>query len=253
MANKLIIALLILLNSSLISAQSLDKKEQKAVFEFISCVKNDGKAGLAKRTTFPLRRTYPVPDIKNNRDFIMRYHKILDDSLIKIIVNSNPAKDWHSAGWRGIMLLNGILWLDEDGQLTAVNYESEAEKSRRNTLIKKEKQSLYKSIKTFSSPVVQITTDSLKIRIDDLGNRNYRYASWPVKSKMSEKPSLVLVNGKNIPEGSGENHRFEFKTGDYVYDCEIEPMRPDNTPPASLVVYKNGKIILSQDATALDN
>lgn len=251
--NKLVIGLLFLLNVSIASGQALDQKYQKVVSDFINCVKNEGKAGLAKRTTFPLRRAYPVPDIKNNRDFMSRYNNILDDSLIKMIVNSDPAKDWHSGGWRGIMLFNGILWLDEDGQLTSINYESEAEKRQRTTLIKKEKQNLYKSLKTFRLPVAQIKTDSLKIRIDDLGNNNYRYASWPIKSNMSKKPSLVLENGQIIPEGSGGNHRFEFKTGDYVYDCEIELLGPDNAPPASLVVYKNGNMVLSQKAISLAN
>ena len=42
-------------------------------------------------------------------------------------------------GWRGIMLDDGILWMDYDGKITAVNYQSKYEKKLAKKLTSKVK------------------------------------------------------------------------------------------------------------------
>jgi len=59
------------------------------------------------------------------------------------------------------------------------------------------------------------------IRVDELKNGKYRYASWPINSKMSEEPDAVINNGRVIYEGNGGNHRYEFVNGNYTYECSI--------------------------------
>jgi hypothetical protein len=56
---------------------------------------------------------------------------------------------------------------------------------------------LYKSIKKFERSVLEFQTKKFKIRIDYMGNYNYRYASWPAKNNMKNKPDLILEKGGN--------------------------------------------------------
>ncbi|MNQ85543.1 hypothetical protein D3C85_1007120 [compost metagenome] len=65
---------------------------------------------------------------------------------------------------------------------------------------------------------------------------------------MSDKPALVIKNGKFTPDGSGGNHNYQFKSGDYVYTCYITVMGETGAAPASLEITKASKEILSQDA-----
>ena len=243
------------LNFCIVFAQEKMKMEDqkvaadiKVISDFIDCIKFQKKEKLLTKISFPFEREYPIPAIKNKLEFLERYNEVFDDSLIKMIVNSKPSENWSAVGWRGIMLFSGDLWLDYDGRLIAVNYQSEVEKKKRDKLIKIEKSDLYPSIQKFESPEYILETETYRIRIDDLGNGKYRYASWAIKNKMSDKPELVLENGEFIPEGSGGNHRFEFKNGDYIYDCSIIIMGEDDSPPARLTIYKLEREILSQKA-----
>ena len=65
---------------------------------------------------------------------------------------------------------------------------------------------------------------------------------------MSEKTDLVLTDGKWITDGSGGNYSLEFKSGDYKYECNINNLSEDDTPPATLTIYKGEKEILVQPA-----
>ncbi|SHF25910.1 hypothetical protein [Pedobacter caeni] len=248
---KLIATLLLILNFSLVFGQGIKPEYERVISDFINCVKSGNRKKLADKIAFPFERQYPIPDIKNKTEFLRRYKEVFDDQLIKMILDSKPSADWTDVGWRGIMLFRGDLWLDYDGRLVAVNYQSEAEKKKRTALIEMEKNQLHRSIKQFEIPVQLLETSKFKIRIDDLGEGNYRYASWSLKNKMSDQPDLILKNGKFISEGSGGNHRFEFKSGDYVYDCLIMVMRGKDTPPAMLTIYKGDKEILSQAAKVI--
>ena len=184
-------------------------------------------------------------------EFIKRYNEVFDSDLIHKISSSSPKLDWSAVGWRGIMLFNGEVWLDYDGRLIAVNYQSETEKIKRNNLIRLDKSKLHGSIKEFENPIQILKTAKNRIRIDDLGKGNYRYSSWPLKSKIGDKPELIIDKGEYIPEGSGGNHTFRFKNKGYIYDCHIFIIGEYNTPPALLVVYKGNIKISSNKATTV--
>ncbi len=234
----------------LISAfgQEMTKAQKKIVTDFIDCIKNDNKKRLFSKVAYPLTRQYPLPSIKNKQAFLKRYGEVFDAELTDRIIQSNPTKDWSAVGWRGIMLLNGDLWLDEEGRLIAVNYESEAEAKNRNELIKTEKSQLHPSLRDFQYPIHILETSKYRIRIDGMGDDSYRYASWKIKSKMSDKPEIVLLNGEKIVEGSGGNHSFVFVNDGYKYDCAIIAIGEADAPPAYLTIYKGDKEILSQKA-----
>jgi hypothetical protein len=146
------------------------------------------------------------------------------------------------------MLGQGEVWMNTEGRITAINYQSKAEKEIRKRLIAAEKRSIHSSLANFKKPLYILETAKFRIRIDELNNNQYRYASWPITKPMSAKPDLVLNNGQWFSEGTGGNHRFEFKNADYVYECSIIVLGTVDSPHAMLTVYKGGKEILTQNA-----
>lgn len=95
---------------------------------------------------------------------------------------------------------------------------------------------------------VLLQTTKYKIRIDKLGNDNYTYTAWPALSSMDDTPNIVIKNGKRHEDGSGGNHYYTFMNGVYKYECWINVLGTDETPPANLLVYKKNDLILNEDA-----
>lgn len=253
MKKEFLALILLLLIFKLTSAQGLKKEYQDVVQTFIDCIENQNMEKLKTLVEFPFRRKYPLPDIKNATEFIEKYDEIFDKSLTNAIVNSDIQNDWSVVGWRGLMLDNGILWLGHDGQLIAVNYQSSSERNKREKLIENDKKSIHESLKKFEQPKLLLETEKFRIRIDELSPGVYRYASWSINSTMNEKPDLVIENGGWTPEGSGGNNMYEFVSGDYKYECSINVIGTDETPPADLTVYKNDNEILYQPAQIIRN
>ncbi|MDR7208689.1 hypothetical protein [Flavobacterium piscis] len=234
--------------SSFVFGQDLKPEYQKVINIFISNVKNDKKEAVANMISYPFKREYPIPVIKDKAEFVKRYNEIFDVNLKSEISKSNPVKDWSEMGWRGIMLNRGTVWFDTDGRLISINYQSKYEKDLKNKIIAKEKTKLHPSIAKFKAPECVLETSKFRIRIDDLGDNNYRYVSWSIKKGMNEKPDLVITKGKLILEGNGGNHHYDFKKGDYLYQCDIIVLGTKDSPPAILSIYLNDKEILSQNA-----
>ena len=239
---------LLIFSCGFVSAQDLSTEYQTFVKRFIENIKTDNKEALANVVLYPLKREYPIPDIANKEDFIKRYSEIFDSTLKNEIVKSNPEKDWSDMGLRGIMLDQGNIWLDIDGRLMAVNYQSQFESGLKSSLIASQKKELDSSIAFFQTPICILETPKFKIRIDNLGNNNYRYASWSIKKQMTEKPDLVIYRGKLNVEGIGGNHQYEFKKDNFTYVCAIIVLGEKNSPPARLIIYQGSKVILSQNA-----
>lgn len=238
-----IITLILLFGSG--SAFGQQTKYDDVISKFITCVKEKDSKTISEMISFPFRRNYPVPDIKNAKEFIDRYNEIFDDSLQKIIVESDIHKDWSELNWRGIMLFNGIVWLDTNGRLIGV-YESKYEHDKRIRLINEEKNLLYESIKDFKEPIFVWETKKFRIRVDKLENDTYRYASWEISKGQNEKPDLILTNGEIVFNGSGGNHEYLFKSGVFEYKCHVIVLGTAASPPGYLIVTKNNTEILKE-------
>jgi len=134
MRNTLTLILFLFVYNSCL-AQELKKEYQDVVLTFINYIKDNNTEKLKTLTSYPLKRAYPLSSIHDEIEFIKRYNEVFDDSLKSKIIESNLKKDWSSVGWRGIMLNNGTLWLDYDGKLLAVNYQSNFEQIKKAKLI----------------------------------------------------------------------------------------------------------------------
>jgi hypothetical protein len=248
MTKSILIILIALLTSSQVFSQ-LSKTEYESVVEyFVDCIKDSDIEKLDLIISYPYRRPYPIPAINNKQELKNRYFEVFDDSLTSIISNSSIKEDWKDVGWRGIMLHNGIVWLDYDGKLLSINYSSKREVEIEEKWIEYERNLLHSVLKDFKKPIHTIETDKFIVRIDLLENQKYRYVSWPKESKLSDIPDLVINNGERIPDGSGGNHYFTFKNGIYTYVLYVNNMRPEERAPFDLEVIKDETVILNQPA-----
>jgi hypothetical protein len=219
----------------------------KAVAAFIATVKKQDKQAIADKVIYPFRRQYPLTPVSNKQEFLARYNEIFDDSLVHIITNSDPAKDWNSGGWRGISLNRGQVWLDDNGKLIGINYQTKIEAAKRAALIEADKSHIFPSLRDYKQPVLAFQTDKYQVRIDDMGNSNFRYTSWLANAKTIDQPDMIIPEGKFIREGSGGNHYFSFENGAYTYKVEITIIGKEKLPP-TLTITKGDEIILTQKA-----
>lgn len=106
----------------------------------------DGNSdALASVTSFPIWRPYPERQITNATDLKAVFNILFDDSIRQDLKHYS-VKDWEQMGWRGYMLNDGqYFWTDDNGMLSAINYESTNLKEYRNTLTEEESQSLDES------------------------------------------------------------------------------------------------------------
>lgn len=225
----------------------LDASKKAKINHIISLFKKNNRADISNYINYPLRREYPIPDIKNKKEFQQRFGEVFDQILINRIAHSTLSQ-WSEVGWRGIMLDNGTLWIDSyEGKIAAVNYESPFEKNLRNKLIEKERESVHSSLKKFKLPVYKLKTEHYLIRIDELSDGKYRYASWKKGSKESSQPDIILNNGELDFLGSGGNHVIIFSSGNYIYKIFRNIIAEENGSDVSLEVEKDGKAILTQN------
>ncbi len=233
--------------STSIFAAPLNATEQKEIQNIINLFKKNDQNAITNSIRYPLMREEPIPSIDNKVQMQQRFNQVFDHRLVKNIANSKLSQ-WESVGWRGIMLNNGSVWVS-DKQITAVNYSSDAEQHYKNQIIVKQKNTLHTSLKNFTAPELQFKTAKFQVRIDQMGNGKYRYASWGRNQAQSQKPDLILNNGTVVMDGSGGNHHYIFKRGAYQYIVYRNILGTAKTPEITLEVMKTNKLVLSQSGT----
>ena len=149
---------------------------------------NGSKSDVADLFDFPIQRPYPIPPIER-MEFFDRYDQVLDDTLMRLILDSSP-NDWHAAGWRGFYLDDGTIpayfWPGVDwksggtlllyDRIFRLNYVSEYELSERERLLslrevlrERERLELHETLRNYVLPVLEWETDTYRIRIDYMG------------------------------------------------------------------------------------
>ena len=225
---------------------SAEPSFENTVKQFINVVASKDRMALAHLVSYPLQRRAPFSSIDNPGQFLEVYDEILDEKIVTAISTSRASSDWSEMGWRGIMFQNGLLWLDEEGRITAINYETEKGKRKRGELIEADRHNLHSSLRNFAEPVLEWETAKFRIRIDRLTHDKFRYSAWPVNKKTTEQPDLVLRNGSVTFDGSGGNHHYDFESGPYHYRCIVNVIGAEMDPPGELQVTRLDKVVLSQ-------
>lgn len=237
---------LIALEATAFAQTSELKYEQiQAIQNLVDVIKTKNKAKIANVIFYPLRREYPLKDVMDKNDFIQRFDELFDKEFIDHIAKSK-IKDWSEVGWRGIMLDNGTIWIDDGGKIAAINYQSAKEKQLLIKAIQTDKNQLPKSLQNFEKPMYLLFTKNYKIRIDEKTEGIYRYAAWKTKDQKSE-PDIIIENGVLEFQGSGGNHTITFKNNGYTYIISINEIGAIGDPGVTLQIVKRGKAILSEN------
>jgi hypothetical protein len=120
---------------------------------------------------------------------------------------------------------------------------------------------LHSSIENYKRKERIFETERFRIKIDQMNNGKYRYASWSKDKIMADKPDLIIENGIkecwseegkcdcNSTYDSGDSavlgRKYTFKSGEYKY-IYINGWWKGQTVD-ELTVEKNGKEILREE------
>lgn len=124
--------------------------------------------------------------------------------------------------------------------------ENKFEEEIKNDSKPSEKNKIHTSLHNFERHTYKIKTEDFLIRIDELSNNKFRYASWEIGKSESSKPDIILNNGVREYQGSGGNHTISFSNGDYNYIVHRNLIAEDGFPDFTIEVEHNNQIILSQ-------
>ena len=227
-----------------VNANTLSAEEKKNVTHIIQLFKSKDINAISQLIDYPLERENPIPAIHNANELKVRFHQVFDQKLIQTIAQSKHDQ-WSNMGWRGVMLDDGTIWLN-DKKIRTVNYSGPAEQKYRQQLLNQQKSKLHPSIAEFKEPMLLFKTAHYVVRVDQLKNDQYRYASWKLGKTQSSKPDLVLTRGDITIDGSGGNHHYTFKSGAYAYIVYRNMIGTSDTPDVNLIVTKKDKEILNQ-------
>ena len=228
--------------NSVYANEVIQKKEASVaniVQPFKNAVKTDNPSLIADYVSYPFERQNPLPDIENKEDFVQNYEYIFDDKLKKSIVESLP-DDWEKMGWRGIMFDNGILWLDDNGKLIAINNETKKETDYIKQWYEKDKKILYPSLRKYEKHILVFKTDKRLGRIDRVAENSYRLALWDKDDTFSKKPKIIISDGSVKFHGTANNTTYHFNLGDTSYVFYVNRIRALEQPQYEFSETKNG-------------
>lgn len=242
----IVIAISVVTATTALGQNSELKKEQiQSIQKLINTFKEKNKIKIADLISYPLSREYPLKDIKNKNDLLQRFDDIFDRRLMNHVTKSKIS-NWSEVGWRGIMLDNGTLWIDDDGKIKTVNYQSSKEKQLLADAIRADKSQLPKSMQDFEKPIYLIFTQTYKIRIDRKSEGIYRYAAWKIKNQKIE-PDIMIGSGVLEFQGSGGDHTITFKNNGYTYTVFINVLGAVDSSDSTLEVSKQEKKLLTEN------
>ncbi|MFM2037187.1 MAG: hypothetical protein RL432_126 [Bacteroidota bacterium] len=232
--------------------RSISKEQEREILHLIQLFESQDTNGIVDRVAYPFDRDYPIPAIENKEQMRARFSEVFDEKLMEEIASSN-ADDWSTVGWRGIMLDQGIVWLSDDASLiSGINYQTLKEKAYQKQLIADQKAHVHESIAMFERPELLSITDRFLVRIDQMPDHSFRYASWKKGKSQTEQPDLVLTDGTVESSGTGGNHVFSFKTGIYTYNVYRNLLGEGDYSEINLEVLKSGDKILFESGKLIN-
>lgn len=95
----ILLSILIATGTTAIGQNSELKNEQiQSIQKLINAFKTKNKTKIADLIYYPLRREYPLKDVKDKNDFIQRFDDMFDEEFIDHIAKSKMS-DWSEMGW----------------------------------------------------------------------------------------------------------------------------------------------------------
>lgn len=195
--------------SSFAQDNNLSAEMTEKVRDLITLFQNGDKEEIANHISYPLYRSYPIPEVSTAKEFVVRFDQIFDKEFLSEIANSTTG-DWSTVGWRGTMLKDGELWIDDNGIVYRINRNTPLEQKWRKSLIQKDRERLHKSVQKYQAPYAVIDVEGETWRVDNVNGDVMRLSIWKNGVKMSEHPALVLEGCLDL-QGSMGTRVLEFK------------------------------------------
>ncbi|MEO6524101.1 MAG: hypothetical protein ABIN91_20620 [Mucilaginibacter sp.] len=235
-ALTIIVQIAILAN---LSAQNVQKTEYKISSEIaqkynriIKLIKGDKSHDLSKLIVYPLKMQNPLPDIQTPEQFVSNYTMLFDAAFKKKLQHYRDTIIFEHNGAYGLVggLFDGDLWMNDDGKLTGINYDSKQQIQKRSQLTKHIQSQTYLTVNSWKRNIIVGKSDKLLIRVDLMSNNSIRYVSWSKGKSIADKPDLILLNGKEEAQGTMGGWTWTFKSGDWIYIVDDVEMCEDNKP-----------------------
>jgi hypothetical protein len=221
MKNYIIIVCFLLATLGYSQESGVSEDNVVYVNRLIELFKANDKEAIAAKVYYPLKREYPIPDVKDKKELVERFNEVFDTAFSNEIANSTVA-DWSTVGWRGTMFKAGDLWINDEGYIYAVNRQSKAETKGRKGFVKEDKKSVNKSLKKFKQAIAVATVEPYIIRIDEMDNELYRLVFWNKDQSTKDKPIRVIEGGKMTIEGTMRIRTLFFEEGEKTIEIALD-------------------------------
>ena len=101
---------------------------------------------------------------------------------------------------------------------------------------------LHPSLQHYYELSTYFITKGFRVRIDQMPDGSYRYASWPRSRETSTKPDLIIYGGRYDEAQSC----YLFENDGYIYKVGVYSHTSDRNTFRGLTVEKAGKVLLQQ-------
>lgn len=191
---------------------------REAICEFLSALEAGDKMKIAGAFKYPFKLPAPLPPIKDKAEMAEKLDLVLDWNIFADIMSG----EWHYYGWRGLACGNGsALWADEGEHLGVywVGGQTQAMKDALEKAIEKQRRTIYKTLCSYTSPVIQAYPGKGVIRVDNCYD-GYRLAYWKSGHSSANKPDLIIHRGRSEYTGTTWNYIFEKDGVEYQVSFE---------------------------------
>ncbi|MBG1230846.1 hypothetical protein [Aestuariivirga litoralis] len=179
-----------------------------------TALKSNDRQTVANLIDFPLQRVSPLPPIRNAKEFLVHWDEYFDAVTTKQLLDEKPSQ----YGWRGIAMVNGMVWFKE-GRITAINENTAAAEKALKDAKEGEAKALYPAARGYDRLVQHCSTKTLQVRAQKHGD-DLRYFAWKRGAPLSGKPQLALRNGTYEDAGSDGHATLTFKNNGYTYQLD---------------------------------
>lgn len=207
-----------------------------------AALNENNRAAVADLVFYPFEREYPLPPINSASDFLAHWDDYFDNNFIEAILKDTPSQ----MGWRGIQINSGMIWF-KDGKVWKIHNRTEKFQKMFSEMKAKEAENIHPSARGYSKLVVQCSTETKLLRIQEHKDI-LSYYVWKKGTDLSRAPELTL-SGERVFDGSGGNSRFIFKNTAYTYELSLPVLCEEVVCEKRLSVFKNNTQISSQLCT----
>lgn len=178
------------------------------------------KEAVAQQIHYPILIKYPL-EIRNEAELLEHWDLIFDDKLVSRITDSSIS-DWSRVGWRGVMLDNGAVWVNEgSGKIRTTVYTTDKAQRLFEAFTENLKKKLHPSVAEYGTNKMDLISTRYRLRMDWLDDDVLRLALWESGKDISNEPKVVLMS---------DDWRYEGSAGYFYATFRKDGLRYEYTP-----------------------